>query len=65
MARQFIVVTKACNLDVEVINVAHIVRICKTSDDCAELTVSFGFKKVYCVKVCESVQEILEQLENK
>lgn len=65
MTRQFIVVTKACNLDVEVINVANIVRICKTSDDCAELTVNFGFKKVYVLKVCESVHDILEQLENK
>ncbi len=61
---KFIVVTNACNLDVEVINVAHVIRICKTIDDCAELTVFFGFKKVYCVKVCESVKEILEQIDN-
>ena len=61
---KFIVVTNACTLDVELINVAHIVTICKTGDDMAELTISFGFKKVYALTVCESVRDIIKQLEN-
>ena len=61
---QFIVVTNACTLDVEVINVARIICFGKVGDDMTELTISFGFKKVYCLTVCESVREILKQLEN-
>ena len=61
MSNQFIVVTRASNLDTVVVNVSHIFSICELEDNCAYIIFYVGSKEERGLKVTDSVDELLNK----
>ncbi len=63
MSNQFIVVTRASNLDTVVVNASQIIEIYELEDDCSFLIFKINSKFEIGLKVTDSVDELLSNFD--